>query len=123
MIYTLLCLPYLLEKFNTRAWKIALWIITVGFTGIVAVSRIVVGAHYMSDVLFGGTIAFLAVMLSREVFICKFSHIKCFKKQEIVESSVGIEESGSNQTNFAEQAPIDKPPIMGVTIEIKDEKE
>lgn len=41
---------------------------------LVAISRIVVGAHYMSDVTFGGTIAFLCFVIAREIFICKGSH-------------------------------------------------
>lgn len=83
IIYTLLCLPYLLEKFNKKGVKVALWIITISYTGIVAISRIIVGAHYMSDVLFGGTIAFLSVMLFRELIICKNANIKAlFSKKK-----------------------------------------
>lgn len=90
LIYTLLCLPYILERFNTKGWKTALWIITIGFTGVVAVSRIVVGAHFMSDVLFGGTIAFVACMIFRELFICQNAHLKALfgkKKPQIVEET------------------------------------
>ena len=36
---------------------------TIAFTGYIAVSRIVVGAHFFSDVLFGGTIIYLSVFL------------------------------------------------------------
>ena len=46
------------------------------FTGIVAVSRMVVGAHFFSDVLMGGTISFLSVMLFREIFILKGANLK-----------------------------------------------
>jgi PAP2 superfamily. len=80
VIYTLLCLPYLIKSWDKKWVKALLWVVTVGYTGTVAISRIVVGAHYMSDVLFGGTIAFMGTMLARELIVCKGSHIKCFKK-------------------------------------------
>lgn len=61
--------------------KAALWICTIVFTGTVAVSRIVVGAHFFSDVLMGGTISFVSMIVFREILICKFSHLKAlFKK-------------------------------------------
>lgn len=56
--------------------KAAMWIIPLLFTGTVAVSRIVVGAHYFSDVLVGGTTAFVSMIIFREIFVCKFSHLK-----------------------------------------------
>lgn len=74
MVYTLLALPYLDDKFNTKGAKLVLWIATVGFTGLVAISRIVAGAHYFSDVLFGGTICFVGAMIAREIFVCKGCH-------------------------------------------------
>ncbi len=76
LVYTLLCLPDLLEKWNKKWVKICLYVGTIGFTGIVAISRIMVGAHYMSDVLFGGTLSFLAMVIFREIFIFKGSHFK-----------------------------------------------
>lgn len=76
LVYTLLCLPDLLETWNKKWVKISLYVGTIGFTGIVAISRIVVGAHYMSDVLFGGTLSFLAMVIFREIFIFKGSHFK-----------------------------------------------
>ena len=74
MVYTLLALPYVSDKCNTKGVKLVLWLGTVGFTGIVAISRIVAGAHYFSDVLFGGTICFVGAMIAREIFVCKGSH-------------------------------------------------
>lgn len=58
-------------------WKKAsVWIGSFLFTALVAVSRIMVGAHFFSDVLIGGTIGFLYVIISKEFFICGCSHIK-----------------------------------------------
>ena len=76
MIYALVCLPDLLENWNKKWIKIVLWIGTIGFTATVAISRILVGAHYMSDVLFGGTIGFGCMMIGREIFIFKGGHFK-----------------------------------------------
>ncbi len=73
-VYTLLSLPYLLPFWNKKLPKTLLWICTVGYTAIVAVSRIMVGAHYFSDVLFGGTICFVAAIIFREIFVCKGMH-------------------------------------------------
>lgn len=53
-----------------------LWILPILFTGTVAVSRIVVGAHFFSDVLVGGTISFVCMIILREIFICKGSNVK-----------------------------------------------
>ncbi|MEG2453419.1 MAG: phosphatase PAP2 family protein [Clostridia bacterium] len=78
-IYSLLCLPAILESWNKRWIKVTLFTVTIGYTGIVAISRLIVGAHFMSDVLIGGTLAFLVVMIAREVFIYKGAHIKIFK--------------------------------------------
>ena len=64
--------------------RIVCWVVPILYTGIVAISRIMVGAHYFSDVLFGGTIVFLGVIIGREIFICKGSHIKCFMKDKEV---------------------------------------
>lgn len=76
VIYTLLCLPDLLEKWNKKWIKALLYVGTIGFTGLVAVSRITVGAHYMSDVLIGGTLSFVAMIIFREIIIFKGEHIK-----------------------------------------------
>lgn len=52
------------------------WVFSVVFTGAVAVGRIVVGAHFFSDVLVGGTITFLAMIFVREIFVCKGKNVK-----------------------------------------------
>lgn len=76
MVYTLLALPYLTDRFNKKSSRVLLWVATIGYTGIVAISRIIAGAHYMSDVLFGGTIAFLVAMIAREILVLKGAHFK-----------------------------------------------
>ena len=72
------CLIMLIDALGikSRGKKAALWICPVIYTGIVAVSRIMVGAHFFSDVLVGGTIAFVTMIIVREIMLCKFSHFK-----------------------------------------------
>lgn len=69
--YVLICLPYVYEKFNNRKWKIIWYIIPVLYTGIVALSRIVVGAHYFSDVLIGGSLAYIGAELFKYIFLVR----------------------------------------------------
>lgn len=82
MTYALMMLPDVLKIKNKQARALC-WIFPVVFTGLVAVSRIMVGAHYFSDVLVGGTLAFVSMLIAREIFVCKFSHFKCFKKDYV----------------------------------------
>lgn len=94
MIYTLLGLPYVSEKCAKKGVKLTLWLCTVAYVGLVAVSRIVAGAHFMSDVLFGGTIAFAGAMIMREIFVCKGCHVKAlFGKQAAVEAQAAAPET------------------------------
>lgn len=66
-----------------KKWKkVLLWVFPIVFTGVVAVSRIVVGAHFFSDVLIGGTIPFVLMIIVREIFICKGSHVKALLGKE-----------------------------------------
>ena len=74
MSYALIMLPDVVEFKHKKFGKIACWIAPIVLTMLVAISRIVVGAHYMSDVTFGGTIAFLCFVIAREIFICKGIH-------------------------------------------------
>ena len=63
--YTLICIPDMVDKFKTKGWKAFWYALPIVITGVVGLSRVVMGAHYLSDVLFGGTIAFLAVCIFR----------------------------------------------------------
>ena len=108
VIYSILSLPYLFKKLDKVWVKALFYIIAVGYTAMVAISRIMVGAHFMSDVLFGGTIAFAASMLAREIFVCKFSHFTCFKTAKgsdgaVAESTVDAQSEAESE-NKAEEA-------------------
>ena len=45
----------------------------------------------MSDVLFGGTIAFLSAMIMREIFVCRGAHFKVFAKAKTQEADIATE--------------------------------
>lgn len=76
-MYALIMIPTLFG-YNGKKEKlgatIACWAVPVVYTMLVAISRIMVGAHYMSDVTFGGTLSFVCVIIAWEIFICKGSH-------------------------------------------------
>ena len=77
--YSLIMLPFILSM-KKKGPKILCWTCPIIYTGLVAISRIVAGAHYFSDVLFGGTIAFLCNILVYEIFVLKCLHLKAFKR-------------------------------------------
>ncbi|MBR3438442.1 MAG: phosphatase PAP2 family protein [Clostridia bacterium] len=78
------CIVMLKDAFGITSKKIKalLWGLSILWTGLVALSRIMVGAHFFSDVLVGGTIGFLSVMLAREIFVCRGSHLKALSGKE-----------------------------------------
>ena len=66
---------------KSRTKRALLWIFAITFTGVVAVSRIMVGAHFFSDVLVGGTIGFVVCMLAREFFLVDRVHMKALRSR------------------------------------------
>lgn len=64
IVYCLIALPYVFEGLNTKKWKAIFVVVAVVYTGAVALSRIVMGAHYFSDVLFGGSLTFFFTLLA-----------------------------------------------------------
>ena len=90
MSFALVCLPDLVDRFKKTWIKVLCWVIPAVYTVTVAVCRIVVGAHYLSDVLVGGTLSFTIMMIAREVIVLNCAHFKAFvkkKQPEPVESS------------------------------------
>ena len=80
--YCLFMLPFALG-IKRKGIKALCWIFPIVYTGLVAVSRIIAGAHYFSDVLFGGTIAFVCQILVGEFLLCKGVHVKSLFKKEV----------------------------------------
>ena len=116
MSYALIMLPDIIDfksEKSKKGVKIACWIIPIAITMLVAISRIVVGAHYMSDVTFGGTFAFVCMMIAREIFICKGSHFfalfpsaaskKLAKVEEGVDVDVDIAEQETEEDEFVDE--------------------
>ena len=68
MSYILIMLPDVFPQFGGRRRKILSYVIPICYTGFVAFFRIAAGAHFFSDVLAGGTLAYLAVQIFRYVF-------------------------------------------------------
>ena len=89
MSFVLVCLPDLIERFKKPWIKVLCWVIPAVYTVTVAVCRIVVGAHFLSDVLVGGTLAFVFIMIIREVLILKCAHFKAFFKKREQPAVVG----------------------------------
>lgn len=63
IVYTMMFIPCFVKSLNTKKYKIIFISSSIIYTGIVAFARILMGAHYMSDVLFGGTIVFLSAVI------------------------------------------------------------
>ena len=80
--YCLFMLPFALG-IKKKGIKALCWIFPIVYTGLVAVSRIIAGAHYFSDVLFGGTIAFVCQILVAEFILCKGVHVKSLFKKDV----------------------------------------
>lgn len=71
MSYILIMLPDVFQRFRTTRGKILSYVVPVCYTGFVGFFRIAAGAHFFSDVLVGGTLAYLAVQIFRYVFLCR----------------------------------------------------
>ena len=70
--FTLLLVPKMFNISTKSKWFY--YIFPFVYTFIVAFGRIIVGAHYLSDVLFGGTITFVCT------YICYFGYLFIKKK-------------------------------------------
>lgn len=69
-------------RIKNKGVRALMWICPIVITGLVAVSRIIVGAHFFSDVLVGGTCAFVCMIISREIFVCKGANVKAMFGKE-----------------------------------------
>lgn len=69
MSYILIMLPDVSSRWKTVRGKILSYVIPVCYTGFVGFFRIAAGAHFFSDVLVGGTLAYIAVQVFRHVFL------------------------------------------------------
>ena len=69
MSYILIMLPDVFPRLRTGKGKVLTCLVPLCYTGVVGFFRIAAGAHFFSDVLVGGTLAYLAVRVFRYVFL------------------------------------------------------
>ncbi len=106
--YALLLIPDVIEFKNKKVAKAVFWTLPIVITMLVAISRIVCGAHYMSDVTFGGTLAFGCVIIAREIFISKGEHFFALfpmlkKKTAVVEVEEEADEEVFDEVEVANE--------------------
>lgn len=71
MSYLLILLPDVFPRLRTAKGRVLSYVIPVCYTGFVGFFRIAAGAHFFSDVLVGGTLAYLAVQVFRQIFLLR----------------------------------------------------
>lgn len=130
MSYALIMLPDVVDFKHKKAGKIACWVTPIAITMLVAISRIVVGAHYMSDVTFGGTFAFISFIIMREIFICKGSHFFALfprlapKKAVTLPADIEVENAVETVENDVEENLVDESEVETAcdnTVEFSDD--
>lgn len=67
--FGLIIVPDIFEKLKKQRW--IFWCVPILYTTLVGISRIVVAAHYLSDILFGGFIGYGTACLTRWILISK----------------------------------------------------
>lgn len=65
--FAMIILPEMYK--NLAKYRSLFWIIPIVYTAVVGVSRIVMGAHYLSDILFGGYIGFTTAAIARFIIV------------------------------------------------------
>lgn len=73
--FSLMALPYVFEKLNNRRGKLLCFCIGLVCTAAVATSRLIMGAHFLSDVVIGASLAFFSAYVSMWL-ICENRSIK-----------------------------------------------
>jgi membrane-associated phospholipid phosphatase len=66
MSYLMMLFPYLSKKWEKKS-QLCFWIPCI-YTSVVAFTRLVMGAHYLSDVTMGGIISFTIVIITIKIF-------------------------------------------------------
>lgn len=74
MSYLMMLLPYMSKKWEKKA-QLCFWVPFV-YTSIVAFTRLVMGAHYLSDVTMGGIVSFSIVLIAMKIYETKLNTAK-----------------------------------------------
>ena len=70
MSYLMMAFPYLSKKWKNK--KTLCFVIPLVYTSVVAFTRLVMGAHYLSDVAMGGIVSFTVVIIAFTLYEKKF---------------------------------------------------
>lgn len=70
MSYLMMAFPYLSKKWENK--KTLCFVIPLVYTSVVAFTRLVMGAHYLSDVAMGGIVSFTVVIIAFTLYEKKF---------------------------------------------------
>lgn len=69
--FTLLALPYIFDGLNDFWGKFMLFFVAFAYTGMVAYARILMGAHYLSDVVVGFAVSFYCTEIACGILLKK----------------------------------------------------
>lgn len=108
--YALIMLPYAIKFKREKLAKVLCYACPIVITMLVAIARIVAGAHYMSDVTFGGTIGFLCMIISMEIFVCRGSHFFALFPRLAKKNAKSASE-GSESVDAPESAEENETPV------------
>ena len=89
----LILLPSFYKKTNTLGWKITFTTFAILYTFLVGLSRIVAGAHYFTDVLFGGFITTACVLIAKWCIIDKLIAKQKLKEEQLALAELEKEKS------------------------------
>lgn len=62
--FFLVCLPLFLPQTDTKKWKTVFWTFAGAYTSLVALSRIIAGAHFFMDVFVGGSVTIVLTLIT-----------------------------------------------------------
>lgn len=74
MSYLMMLLPYMSKKWRNKT-QLCFWVPFI-YTSIVAFTRLVMGAHYLSDVTMGGIVSFSIVLIAIKIYETKLNNTK-----------------------------------------------
>lgn len=82
MVFLLLCLPDFFDFAKQKYVRIILWVSTICYVVAVALSRIVAGAHYLTDVTFSFALSLFGTLFFRELYLTNFANLKLLKSSK-----------------------------------------
>ena len=84
--FFLILLPLFLPQTNNKKWKTIFWISASVYTFLVALSRIIAGAHFFMDVFVGGDVCIILTLIA--YFSVKFVQAKENSLKEKTQTSI-----------------------------------